>query len=112
MPTESDFESVAERRIREATERGEFDHLPGSGKPLQSLGRDYDPAWWAKRFVKRENARDRADELRSAIRAELPSLRIASDQSIAAARAVELNAMVDAVNEHLDPDDRVQPVIL
>jgi hypothetical protein len=26
---------IAETRIREAIERGEFDHLPGAGRPLQ-----------------------------------------------------------------------------
>ncbi len=29
------FEIVAEERIRDAMERGEFDHLPGAGKPLK-----------------------------------------------------------------------------
>lgn len=28
------FQSVAEERIRDAIERGEFNHLPGAGKPL------------------------------------------------------------------------------
>ena len=32
-----DFEKIAEEKIREAMERGEFDNLPGSGKPLQGL---------------------------------------------------------------------------
>jgi hypothetical protein len=35
------FAVIAERRIREAMERGEFDDLPGKGKPL-ALG-DEDP---------------------------------------------------------------------
>jgi hypothetical protein len=29
------FDAIAERRIREAQERGEFDHLPGTGAPLE-----------------------------------------------------------------------------
>ena len=29
------YESVVERQIREAQERGEFDNLPGAGKPLE-----------------------------------------------------------------------------
>ncbi|QCQ21132.1 DnaJ family domain-containing protein [Desulfoglaeba alkanexedens] len=29
------FEQLAEQRIREAMERGEFDNLPGRGKPLK-----------------------------------------------------------------------------
>lgn len=28
------FQSIAERRIREAMEQGEFDNLPGQGQPL------------------------------------------------------------------------------
>jgi hypothetical protein len=28
------FETIAENRIREAMERGDFDRLPGSGKPI------------------------------------------------------------------------------
>ena len=28
------FEKIAEKRIKEAIERGEFDNLPGKGKPL------------------------------------------------------------------------------
>jgi hypothetical protein len=29
------FDQIAERRIAEAIDRGEFDNLPGAGKPLQ-----------------------------------------------------------------------------
>ncbi len=47
------FESIVERQIREAQERGEFDNLPGSGKPLPDLRTD-DPDWWVKRMIKRE----------------------------------------------------------
>ncbi len=32
------WESPVERAIREAQERGEFDNLPGAGKPLRNLG--------------------------------------------------------------------------
>jgi hypothetical protein len=48
------LESLVERRIREATERGEFDNLPGAGKPLDLSDAD-DPDWWIKRFVRREH---------------------------------------------------------
>ena len=46
------FESWVDRQIREAMERGEFDNLPGAGKPLQL---DDDPDWWIKAKIKREN---------------------------------------------------------
>jgi DnaJ-like protein len=49
------FESWVERQIREATERGEFDNLPGAGQPIPGLnGRD-DENWWVKGFLEREN---------------------------------------------------------
>ncbi|MFE0747887.1 DUF1992 domain-containing protein [Gordonia sp. NPDC058843] len=48
------FESRVERMIREATERGEFDDLPGAGKPLDLTDSD-DPDWWVKRKIRDEN---------------------------------------------------------
>lgn len=50
------FESPVERAIREAQERGEFDNLPGAGKPLRNLGPADadDPDWWVKGLVQRE----------------------------------------------------------
>ena len=48
------YESWVERQIREAMERGEFDNLPGAGKPIPDLnGRD-DENWWVKRLLERE----------------------------------------------------------
>ncbi len=47
------YESPVERAIREAQERGEFDDLPGAGKPLQ-LGDADDPMWWVRRLAERE----------------------------------------------------------
>jgi hypothetical protein len=50
------WESPVEKAIREAQERGEFDNLPGAGKPLANLGPpEYeDPDWWVKGLVQRE----------------------------------------------------------
>lgn len=49
------WESLADRRIREAMERGEFDDLKGAGKPLPNLDKPYDPDWWINDLVQREN---------------------------------------------------------
>ena len=46
--------SLAERRIREAMQQGEFDDLPGSGEPIPDLEDGYDPAWWTKKWARRE----------------------------------------------------------
>ncbi|TIC83044.1 DUF1992 domain-containing protein [Nocardioides sp. GY 10127] len=34
--------------------RGEFDDLPGAGKPLEGLGEQHDPDWWVRKLVERE----------------------------------------------------------
>ena len=50
--------SLVERRIREAMAAGEFDDLPGKGKPLTGLDRPYDPDWWARQLLERELLRE------------------------------------------------------
>ena len=46
--------SLAERRIQDAMEAGEFDALPGAGEPIPDLEDGYDPDWWVKKWAKRE----------------------------------------------------------
>jgi hypothetical protein len=41
-------------QVRQAMERGEFDDLPGQGKPIEDLGVEHDPDWWVKKLVERE----------------------------------------------------------
>ncbi len=41
-------------QIERAMERGEFDNLPGTGKPLGDLGSPYDHDWWLKKLIERE----------------------------------------------------------
>jgi DnaJ-like protein len=54
-PPGTPFETWVERQIREATERGEFDNLPGAGKPIADLDRPHDELWWIKQKLRREN---------------------------------------------------------
>ncbi|MFF4161190.1 DUF1992 domain-containing protein [Streptomyces sp. NPDC001678] len=54
-PHVSDFESWADRQIREAEERGDFRDLPGFGRPLAGIDRPYDEDWWVKEKMRREN---------------------------------------------------------
>jgi hypothetical protein len=44
-----------ERLIREAQERGEFDDLPGAGKPLPSFEGQDDENWWIRGLIEREH---------------------------------------------------------
>jgi hypothetical protein len=43
-----------DQQLRIAMERGDFDNLPGAGKPIKDLGSQHDPDWWIKRLVERE----------------------------------------------------------
>ncbi len=43
-----------DQQVRQAMERGEFDDLPGAGKPIADLGTHHDPDWWVRRLVERE----------------------------------------------------------
>ena len=49
------FGTWVERQIQEATERGEFDNLPGAGKPIEDLDKPHDELWWVKQKLRREN---------------------------------------------------------
>jgi hypothetical protein len=51
------YESWVERQVREAIERGEFDNLPGAGKPILGLNGREDDNWWIKSKLEREDIR-------------------------------------------------------
>jgi hypothetical protein len=40
--------------IQQAIRRGDFDDLPGAGKPLTGLADVHDPNWWIRRKIERE----------------------------------------------------------
>jgi hypothetical protein len=45
---------VAENKIKAAIEAGEFDNLPGFGKPSPLIDEPYDPFWWIRRKLRAE----------------------------------------------------------
>jgi hypothetical protein len=57
-PRDVDWESWVERQIRDAMERGDFDDLPGQGKPIPGLGGAYDEMWWIRDKLRREQISD------------------------------------------------------
>lgn len=72
------FESFVDRQIRQAGERGDFEDLPGFGKPLASLDAPYDELWWIKGKLHREGfavlppalaLRKEAEDAREALKA-------------------------------------------
>ncbi len=53
MTPEDIPETTVDRLIQEAAERGEFDDLPGAGKPIPGAGTKDDPLWWVRSWVRR-----------------------------------------------------------
>src|SRR3712207_480350 len=51
MDQRSQFVEIA---IQQAQRRGDFDNLPGAGKPLPGLRQPYDPDWWIRQKIERE----------------------------------------------------------
>src|SRR5450759_3422024 len=70
-------ESAIEKQIRQAIERGEFDHLPGKGKPLDLNENPYTPADSRLAYKVLQNAGIAPDwiELDKEIRRESDALR-------------------------------------
>lgn len=60
---------LVEKLIEEARARGEFDNLPGAGKPIPDLDVAYDELWWVRKWMERENLRP-AEELREVLAAK------------------------------------------
>ncbi len=53
-PMSVPFESWIDQQIRLAAEKGEFQNLPGEGKPLENFDAR-DPDWWIKQKMKEES---------------------------------------------------------
>lgn len=90
-----------ERQIREAMERGEFDDLPGAGRPLD-LGDD-EPDWWARRRLAELRRLEEQAELVTAITASVDDLWAEPDLHRLRRRVSELNSRIEETNRRLDP---------
>lgn len=103
-PAGMSFETWIERQIREAQERGEFDDLPGAGKPLPGAGRPYDENWWLNDKLKREGASVLPPSL---------VLRRAAEDALAEAKSAkseaEVRRIVEEINERIRAAIRLPP---
>lgn len=99
------FETWIDRQIREATERGEFDDLPGAGKPIADVDKPYDELWWIKRKMRRENISYLPPTL--ALRKEAED---ALEAATAARSETELRRILTAVNDKIREANRIPPI--
>ena len=99
-PTGTSWESWVEAQIRVATEEGAFDNLPGAGKPLPNFGQEYDPLWWQKQLVRREQIfiLPPSLELLRKVETELATIEKLLDEATVRCRVVALNVEIAKVN--------------
>ena len=94
------WESWIDKQIRDAMERGEFDDLPGKGKPLPDIDRPRDELWWVRQKLKREDVQLLPPTLQ--VRKDLDDVRerIAGtdDEAVVRALVAEINEKIREVN--------------
>jgi hypothetical protein len=97
------FESWVDKLIRDGIERGEFDDLPGKGKPLPDLDRPRDELWWVRDKLKREDVQFLPPTLQ--IRKDLDEVREkianATDETVVRRLIAEINEQIRYVNSHV-----------
>ena len=100
MPGGAGRRSWIDSQIREAQERGEFDNLPGKGKPLKGIHDPPDELWWVKQLMAREELSylPPALALRLEVERFLEGLgKVPSERAVRAA-AEELNERIRDLN--------------
>jgi len=114
-------EKHIDRLIREAQERGDFDNLPGLGKPIPGLDREHDELWWVRQLLEREqiSLAPSTLELRRKVEEAIERIRKATTEPEVRRLVEELNREIARANSRassgpptdiapLDPDDAVR----
>ncbi|HEX7165730.1 MAG TPA: DUF1992 domain-containing protein [Acidimicrobiales bacterium] len=101
-PAGVSFETWVDAQIREAQARGEFDDLPGKGKPLRGIDEPYDELWWVKQLLAREELTYTPPGLALRKAVDDTFERLATFTSEAAVRAV-----VEELNERIRRTNRI-----
>lgn len=98
--SESHWESAVEKQIREGMARGDFDNLPGQGKPLPGLDGGRDDDWWIKQKLKQERVSylPPALVLRKEVEAARARIAAATSETDVRAEVTAINARIREVN--------------
>lgn len=96
------WEGWTERLIREGIERGEFDDLPGRGRPLAGLDEPRDDLWWVRDKLRREelDALPPSLALRRDRQQLLDDLAAFGNEAAVRATVEELNARIRHLNRY------------
>ena len=94
-PPWTSWETWIDAQIRVAREQGVFDNLPGAGKPLPNLCQEYDPDWWVKQLMQREQISILPP---SQVETELAAIETLHDEANVRRRLAALNVEIAKVN--------------
>src|SRR5499425_3139120 len=99
-PPGTSWETWIDAQIRVAREQGAFDNLPGAGKPLPNLGQEFDPDWWVKQLLQREQLSilPPSLELLRKVETELAAIEKLRDEATVRRRVAALNAEIAKLN--------------
>ena len=99
-PAGMSWESWIDAQIRVAKDQGAFDNLPGAGKPLPNLDQEFDPDWWVKQLVKREQISmvPPSLELLRKVEKELAAIEKLDNEATVRQRVAALNVEIAKVN--------------
>jgi hypothetical protein len=99
-PAGTSWETWIDAQIRVAREQGAFDNLPGTGKPIPNLGQEYDPDWWVKQLVQREQVSmlPPSLEVLRKVEKELAAIEKLHDEATVRGRVAALNTEIAKAN--------------
>ena len=99
-PQSESWESFVERQIQEAKADGDFDALPGFGKPCPEMDEPLTPDWWLKKKLKRERVSmlPPALAIKRDVEKTLEELPSMSDETRVHRALEELNQRIRAAN--------------
>ena len=99
-PPGTSWETWIDVQVRVAREQGAFDNLPGAGKPSRNLDQEYDPLWWVKQLIQREQVSilPPSLELLRKVEKELAAIEKLDDEATVRRRVAALNVEIAKVN--------------
>ena len=108
------YETWIDRLVRQSQEQGEFDNLPGAGKPIPNLDRPYDLTNWLADKLKREklSVLPPALELRRHVERELEEIMQLALEAGVRKAVNELNQTIRESNRQIceGPASLVRPL--
>lgn len=113
-PAGVSWDSWIDRIIKEGQQRGEFDGLPGHGKPIADLDKPRDELWWVREKLRREEVSYLPPtlQLRRDRDEALDRIRHATTETQVREIIAEVNEKIRYVNSHdvTGPPSNVAPL--